>query len=162
MKKIRILSGEKGQGKSSRLKEVFAGVPGAEGIITLRREGDFRDFYILSSGESWSMHGAENYAGPWLEVGRFRFSAEAFDRASQYLLEAARNPDTKLLIVDEVGPLELRKEGFYKALNDLMVNPPGPDLLLVVRSELVEEMKQFFAIPDAEVLSCDSLCSGFF
>ena len=161
MKKIRILSGEKGQGKSSRLKEVFAGVPGAVGIITLRREGDLRDFYILSSGESWSMQGAENYAGPWLEVGRFRFSAEAFDRASQYLLEAARNTGTKLLIVDEVGPLELRNEGFYKALKEVMKNPAGPDLLLVVRSELVEEMKQFFAIPDAELLNCESLKRDF-
>jgi nucleoside-triphosphatase THEP1 len=162
MKKIRILSGAKGQGKSSRLKKVFTGMPGAEGIITLRREGDFRDFYILSTGESWSMQGAENYAGPWLEVGRFRFSAEAFGQASQYLLEAARNTGTKLLIVDEVGPLELRKEGFYKALKEVMENPPGPDLLLVVRSELVEEVKQFFAVPDADVLSCDSLGTRLF
>jgi nucleoside-triphosphatase THEP1 len=157
MKKIRILSGAKGQGKSSRLKEVFADVPGAEGILTLRREGDLRDFCKLTSGESWSMQGAENYAGPWLEVGRFRFSAAAFDRASQYLLETAWHPDTKLLIVDEVGPLELRKEGFYNALKEVMENPAGPDLLLVVRSELVEEVKQFFGIPDAEVLGCDSL-----
>ena len=160
MKKISILTGARGQGKSTRLAEIFGEKPHIGGIITLRREGDLRDFVNLATGESWSMQGEENDQGPWLEVGRFRFSEAAFERAADKLVSAALIQKVKLLIVDEIGPLELEEKGFAEILKILITIVPGPDLLLVVREELVEEVKQFFAIPDAEVLSCDSLGTG--
>lgn len=155
-KRNRILTGDKGQGKSTAVKEMYAGKPGIDGIITVRREGDLRDFHILSKGESWSMQGSEDYDGPWLEVGRFRFSDEAFRRASQYLLESARKPETRLLVIDEIGPLELRGLGFAEVLKQIIEMPAGPDLLLVVRSGLEQKVREYFWLTDAQVIDFES------
>lgn len=157
MKKIIILSGDKGQGKSSLLKEIFSNRKDVNGLITLRREADLRDFYLLHTGESWSMQGEVDYRGPWLEVGRFRFSAEAFRRAEEWLLKEARNPEIKLLIIDEIGPLELRGKGFSNVLRTIMDFPSGPGLLLVVRSGMVDEVLQHFSFSDVQVETCESL-----
>ena len=162
MKSIHILTGEKGQGKSELLKEIFAQSSATSGILSLRREGDMRDFFLLSNGATWPMQGEEEYRGPWLEVGRFRFSAEAFRKAGEELMNAARNPEVKLLIIDEIGPLELRGEGFAGILKTLLEYTSGPDLLLVVRSGLLQEVQQYFGLENAQAVTYDSLFSGFY
>jgi nucleoside-triphosphatase THEP1 len=162
MKKISILTGARGQGKSTLLAEVLKNKPGVGGIITLRREGDFRDFVNLSTGESWSMQGEDGYQGPWLEIGRFRFSEEAFRRASERLVSAAQIQQVKLLVVDEIGPLELKDKGFAEILRILIATLPGPALLLVVREELVGDVLKAFEIPNAEVIMLEEFKSGNF
>ncbi|MFM8454303.1 MAG: nucleoside-triphosphatase, partial [Gammaproteobacteria bacterium] len=103
----------------------------------------------------------EGYQGPWLEVGRFRFSAEAFRKACDYLLHAGGKTDAKLLLIDEIGPLELRGEGFSEVLKLLLSEPAGPDILLVVRSELVQEVQAYFGLANARVEPVDSFSRNF-
>ena len=161
MKKITILTGARGQGKSSFLLDKFEGKPGVAGILSLRRENDRRYFHKLSTGEEWPMDGLPGDEGPWLEVGRFRFSASAFQRASAYFPVAAIMEGAGLFIADEAGPLELRGEGFFQMLKILISLRPGPDLLIVVREELVAEMKLALGIPDAEVFTPENFPADF-
>jgi nucleoside-triphosphatase THEP1 len=156
MRKIKILTGPKGHGKSSLLRKQYAGREGADGILTLRRDMDQRDFQLLSSGQTWPMEGEEGYSGPWLKVGRFCFSEEAFRRAEKFLLEAASAEKNHTLIIDEIGPLELGGEGFFRVLRILLDQVNGLDLILVVRSELLKEVQQFFGLESAQVLTCES------
>lgn len=72
-----------------------------------------------------------------LEVGRFRFSEAAFAKAKQLLQQLAAAAPQHLAVVDEVGPLELRQEGFYPELNTLAQHYCGPQVW-VVRQSCVE------------------------
>ena len=67
-------------------------------------------------------------------VGPFVFAPEALERARAIL--RAAEPDG-LLVIDEVGPLELEGGGLWPALGGLLGVRPGP-LLLVVREGLLD------------------------
>lgn len=83
--------------------------------------------------------------GPGVEqVGRFHFLAEglALGRAA---LEQALELPPRLLIVDEVGPLELAGGGWSEQL-DRLADRPG-FTLLVVRRELATQVAQRWPAP---------------
>lgn len=69
-------------------------------------------------------------------TGRFAFAAAGLAHG-QAALAAARERPCDLVCVDEVGPLELRGQGWAEELAALAAAPPGR-LLLVIRPQLVE------------------------
>lgn len=69
-------------------------------------------------------------------TGRFAFAAAGLAHG-QAALAAARERRCDLVCVDEVGPLELRGQGWAEELAALAAEPPGR-LLLVIRPQLVE------------------------
>lgn len=52
------------------------------------------------------------------EVGRYRFSKKAFDQAASVIREGLDGPGW--LLIDEIGPLELKGEGFYHLLREII------------------------------------------
>jgi nucleoside-triphosphatase THEP1 len=58
---------------------------------------------------------------------------------------------TSWLVVDEVGPLELRGEGFHNVVTDLLIKHPG-NIILVIREQLVEEVVKSFNINHYTIL----------
>ena len=74
------------------------------------------------------------------------FDAAALDRVNAHLAELAKTADKKdvrpgLLVIDEVGPLELRRGGGLTAalkLLDAGPTPTWPHALVIVRSSLAE------------------------
>ena len=80
-----------------------------------------------------------------LTVGRFQFSASAFQKAAAHLRAM---PDFVCwVVIDEVGPLELRGEGFSAVLKELIENRnEGQTIVLVVREELVVKVAEYFSI----------------
>jgi nucleoside-triphosphatase THEP1 len=75
--------------------------------------------------------------GPDAErTGPFFFVPETLGLARTIIREAAPG---ELLIVDEVGPLELRGGGLWPALLET-VGRPGRNILLVVREEILEDV----------------------
>ena len=89
-----------------------------------------------------------------IAIGRFIFSKTAFEKASRII----RNAKDKKgwLVIDEIGPLELRKGGFYKALSDVLKNHAA-QLLLVVREGLVDKVKEFFELTHYHILTKEEL-----
>ena len=75
-----------------------------------------------------------------LPIGKYLFSAAAFDWAIQVLERELHNPELETLILDEVGPLELNGLGFDIFLKAALLNSHLPKLLLVVRQELVNKV----------------------
>jgi len=69
-------------------------------------------------------------------TGPFAFVPEVLDRARAILRDPGR---PGLLVVDEVGPLELRGGGLWPALREA-VRRPDRTALLVVREEILEEL----------------------
>jgi nucleoside-triphosphatase THEP1 len=81
-----------------------------------------------------------------LRTGPFGFFEQGMSFGADALsLEAAQDAD--LVVIDEVGPLELRGEGWAVDLDILRHNSPV-SLLLVVRSGLVGEVIEHWALQD--------------
>lgn len=135
-------------GKTTELQQWCVDIGNVGGILMPDREG-VRFFQDIETGESWPAlaHGTEEA----LEVGRFRFSAEAFRRASRRIALAA---DQLFVVIDEIGKLELEGLGFASVLRSLLESTdwPRPALLLVVRDTLLEPVREAFGLEDAFVV----------
>ncbi len=146
---LTLLTGGRGVGKSTvclRVAELAraAGLPVA-GIVSSYRDPlrNLLDAVHLSTLQRWPLASTvEPLDGP--AVGRFSFSAAGLARALAALEQAAAS-DAALLVLDEVGPLELgRREGFYPFVEQVR-RLASPDLLIVVRPSLVDELRAFLA-----------------
>ncbi len=82
-----------------------------------------------------------------LSIGRFTFSKANFDKAIQIIRDAI---DKKgWLVIDEIGPMELRGEGFSDVVKEVLANRKH-NILLVVRDkeDMVEKVKVYFNITE--------------
>ncbi|MFO7724265.1 MAG: nucleoside-triphosphatase [Oceanipulchritudo sp.] len=138
-----ILSGPIGSGKTTRLQHWVGEQPSARGIVSPVVEGK-RRFRHLPGG-SWREMEAEPGERDVLATPRYRFSAAAFRWAEACLQEDVRHqPDW--IVLDEIGKLELRGEGFASFLKGILADQAVPHLLLVVRAELLPEVRQQFGM----------------
>jgi nucleoside-triphosphatase THEP1/ABC-type thiamin/hydroxymethylpyrimidine transport system permease subunit len=84
-------------------------------------------------------------------VGRFTFSKTSFDKAIQIIRDSVNKEGW--LIIDEIGPIELREEGFCEVLKEIIKSEnERQKILLVVRDGLVDWAKEFFEIKNAIVI----------
>lgn len=86
------------------------------------------------------------------EIFRFRrffFSQQALDFGNSVLKEAAEK--AKVIVVDEVGPLELSGHGFAPGLR--VCRESQAFLILTVRPHLLSSVKRWLGLESAEVLS---------
>ena len=76
-------------------------------------------------------------------VGRFQFRQAAFDWAVQRI-EAALAQGAGAVVIDEVGPLEMRGGGFANLLDLIGRTYPAVEQVLLVRTSLVDEVAARF------------------
>ena len=108
-----------------------------------------RRFMDIASGEDVALeHPAHDETT--LAVGRFVFRRTAFDWAVARI-EAAVTAGCEAVVIDEVGPLELRGEGFADLLDRLATAHPGVERVLLVRTALVEPVIDRFG-HDADIV----------
>ena len=95
---------------------------------------------------------------PLTSIGKFNFYTAAFEKANTIILDAlSQNPHW--LVIDEVGKLELKGEGFYRSVAEVTKvygnkEKPG-NLLITVRDSLCEDIISFFNIQNFKII--DSL-----
>jgi len=92
----------------------------------------------VGSGERWPLARTDRELdGPW--VGPYSFEPAGLDRALR-VLERAISAGCDLLMVDEIGPLELEQgKGFAPVLDLLPVGGPT-HTLIVVRPPLLDQL----------------------
>ena len=76
-------------------------------------------------------------------VGGFRFNQEGL-RVGHSALSFAENRSSHLVVVDEYGPWELEGNGWRVDVDSLLMKSHLP-LLLVVRRQIVDEVKKMYA-----------------
>lgn len=112
------------------------------GILTPVGEDGKRFFYDLQSKAQWPME-AEAGETEILSIGKFVFSAKAFQRAIE-LLRSAMNADG-WLVIDEIGPMELKGEGFAGVLGEILSGRKGK-LVVVMREGIIKDICISFQI----------------
>ena len=106
------------------LSVAVTGASGATGYDLLELKSGRRHPYLRREGEP----DAER-------IGPFFFVPSTLERARSIIREA---DPRELLIVDEVGPLELRGGGLWPVLREAL-SRPGMRCLLVAREEILED-----------------------
>lgn len=101
---------------------------------------------------------AEKEENDVVEIGRFVFRQHGFDKAGEVIRNEIHQEGW--LVVDEIGPLELRGEGFCEVLKEVLETREG-NVLLVVREGLVEKVKEEFKINNAIVIRAEALSGSF-
>lgn len=115
------------------------------GILTPVVDGK-RIFLDIATNEQWAMEATLRQTQgneETLLIGRFVFSKKGFEKAIQLIRDSI---DKKgWLIIDEIGPLELRGEGFHDVVKEVLANRKE-NILVVVREGLAEQVQQYFGI----------------
>ncbi len=147
---IFILSKPVHSGKTSSIVEWASDKNNVFGIITPVIDGK-RMFMDAYSKNKFDME-ATGSDEETLEIGRFIFSKNAFDKASGIITSAIDEPGW--VIVDEVGPLELKQQGFHQALIKLLESRNGK-ILLVIREkqDFLNRVISFFQIENAVIVN---------
>jgi nucleoside-triphosphatase THEP1/ABC-type thiamin/hydroxymethylpyrimidine transport system permease subunit len=143
-----ILTGPIQTGKTTSLVNWSAKRNNAFGILTPVVNGK-RVFMNAHTRKQFPMEAGESETEV-LPIGKFVFSKTSFDEAQQIIRDAL---DKKgWLIIDEIGPLELKTKGFYDVLKEALKHQwAEQNILLVVRDGLVEKVKESFQLKDVQI-----------
>lgn len=106
----------------------------------------------IRTGERVTLAGTGQHPG-WIQFRRFWFNPEAFTRGEKWIREAIENRPP-LLLVDEVGPMELEGGGWCGLLDELAGNP-GIRQLWIVRLPLAEQVALRWDIPRERIFRTD-------
>ena len=158
---IYILSGTVHSGKTTALISFCSDRLLTGGILSPVINGK-RHFFDIETKETFQME-----AGPAevniIQTGKYVFSVAAFKKAVN-LLQSCISKNPELIIIDEIGPLELRGKGFAETLRQILsLSLPKTNLLLVVREKLVDDVIEYFHLPEnnSRVISVDQLADLF-
>lgn len=140
MGRVLILTGERGVGKTTVCSRVvhLAREHGytCSGLLTLAQEG-LRDVVDVAKRSQRRLTQGYKDVSPIIQ-GRFRFSARTLSWGNDVL---SRATPCDLLVVDELGPLEVeRQEGWVVAF-DVLATGGFTVALVVVRPELVGQVR---------------------
>lgn len=143
---VRIVHGEIDSGKTRRTAAWIA-EQGAAGVsvggILAQKTPEGRRFFDIHTGDDVPLeHPAAGEAA--VEVGRFHFRQAAFDWAADRVSMAVAAGGA-VIVFDEVGPLEMRGGGFAPLLDRLARDMPGVELVLLVRTSLIDVVVERFA-----------------
>lgn len=147
--KLILLSGERATGKTSACERLVAlarerglDCAGILALGALRADGARTEITLLdvATGERRSLTRLSE-GEAFLSVGRFHLSATAMDWAVAQVC-AALQTDSDLVLVDEIGPLELRQGGGFAPVLPLLPTARARACLLVVRPSLTDELAE--------------------
>ncbi len=149
-KQIHIVAAPKHSGKTTKLMQWSDNRNDVFGILTPIENGN-RIFMDAHTKDAFHME-AKDSETDILEVGKYRFSKASFDRASYILLAALKQADG-YIIVDEIGPLELRGLGFATTVIAMLADEKNIlQIVLVVREELLEKIVAYFNLEKFDIV----------
>ncbi len=153
--KVFIITGEVGGGKTGCIKNIIANFQqeniSVSGIYSSRIvENDITigyDIINISTNESTKFLRREGDLTQQ-KIGRFYIFNEGLDAGNN----AIKNSDSQIIIIDEIGKLELTEKGWFGAIEQIIENSDS-HLILVVRNESVNQIIEKFEIKYEPVLN---------
>lgn len=160
-KKVYILTGETGEGKTTLLQKLTTvlkekGIR-VGGVLAPRiMEGDMTTGYDIADIRSGDRIPFLRHINREITSGVERFTQmEEGYKAGLKALDPDNNRDSIMMVIDEVGPLELRGEGWAGRISALL-NINEWQIILVVRKSLVDKVISKFGIEDPAIYEVGS------
>ncbi|KIA88045.1 NTP transferase domain-containing protein [Kaistella jeonii] len=148
--KIYIFSDKIGSGKTTLLKNWFENNESISGFLSPKVDGK-RYFENLETGEKLLLE-VEHSS---LQIGKYSFDPEVFSWAESELLKQL-NFEKDWLIIDEIGPLEIRKNiGFHDLILKIVADQSSIEtkIVFVVRDFMVEEFIEKYNFQNPKILA---------
>jgi len=148
---VYILTAPIQSGKTTALLNWSENRKDVYGILTPIADGK-RMFMNAQNRQLFSMEAEDNDEEVAFIVGKFVFSKNSFDKAIQTIRDGINKEGW--LVIDEIGPLELKGEGFHDVLKEVLQQRQD-NILLVVREkdETLEKVKTYFGIENAIIIT---------
>lgn len=158
MRGLYIITGEQGSGKSEMIRSISKGLK-SKGIsvagicaIGLWENGQRSGFVIESIPTGDSLVLCENKSHPgWMQFRRFWFNPEAFLSGRKWLDKAVES-NSDVIIVDEIGPLELQGEGWANNLPGIFAQSERRLVIATIRPSLTEKIISTFNLKPLRVI----------
>lgn len=156
---IYILTGPVQSGKTTRIANWAMEKNDVFGILSPVINGK-RMFTDVHSKEIFEMEANPGETGI-LMIGKFKFSKVGFSKAID-ILRKGMHEKSGWLVVDEIGPLELKEEGFSGILKEILRSASNQQkILLVTRESILEQVIQFFGLRHYQCVVIDSEADFF-
>lgn len=123
MNKNILITGRPGIGKTTLIKRLLTrlSINDIGGFYTEEiKKGDKRTGFILKTIEGNSCILASITYNSAFKVGRYRVDIEEFEKIGVKSINEAVNKDKKIIIIDEIGKMELYSDKFKKAVISAM------------------------------------------
>jgi nucleoside-triphosphatase THEP1 len=154
MSKIFIMSGAVHTGKTTRLMQWSMAQKNIDGIFQPLVDEKRFIYHIASRTLKMLQTGQEKDV---TEIGKYKFSNETFLWARKMLQEASlKEPDW--LLIDEIGPLELKGLGLEPAITEILSRRESlkTNILCVVRDSVLEKFIDNYGLKDSyEIFKID-------
>lgn len=144
MKKIYLLTGSTGSGKTTRLKQwidSYKKFLSVSGILSPVLNGK-RYFKDIVSGEIFPMESPDEQDS--LIAGRYYFSKSAFEKARMILEKIT----TEWIIIDEFGLLEWDDKGLNPVIRSIINSRSYTNLVIVIRESLVKRFLEKYSLQE--------------
>ncbi len=159
-RKVFIISGKVGEGKTrileqllGRLKENNISVGGILAPRIMENEQTI-GYDLLDLTENRTCSFLRLHDGKAGEtIGRYAISMDGIHFGNE-ALSVAKNLENKLVVIDEIGKLELSDQGWAAALNELLSTSDN-HLILSVRDSFVVEVTEKWQIIPVEIFRLD-------
>lgn len=146
MSNVYLLTGDIKSGKTTRLQK-WAANKKADGILAPVINGK-RHLVRIKSGDSKLLeYTGDDKAIELTKIGNYNFLASVFEWGRNEMYDAFLNKP-EWLIIDEIGPLELRGEGLEPEVSKIMDDSGQTDMniVLVVRKSLIENVTEHYGL----------------
>ena len=143
-KRVLIITGEINSGKTSAVEKLIFLLQSAgkktcgvysRGILKDNKKIGF-EIVDIKSGRAKqiaSVHAESNFN---VSQGRYFFNVDIFDEYNKIIMNSF---DEDVIIIDEIGPLELKDGGFFPLIQNCLANFKGK-LVFVIRDHLIENV----------------------
>lgn len=140
-------------GKTTALFHWQKGKKHIHGILSPDIEG-LRKIYNLHTQEIIDFQLAKENSKEDIKIGRFIFAKSGFEKAQKILMDLCNeNTPKNLIIIDEIGKLELAGQGFEPALSSFFdfYKEKNTPILCVVRDYLLAEVIEKYHFQTANI-----------
>jgi nucleoside-triphosphatase THEP1 len=147
--KIALVIGPKNSGKTSYLKIVISRAQHkgltVGGILSVSRANDLekKDYFLydIQTNREELLASADTHSGYTIQYGEYQFNPKIFESGNQILQQSTHSD---LIILDEFGPLELQRSGFYQGFNFLLNHYKGI-LIIALRPALQQALRKIIS-----------------
>jgi len=158
--KIIIITGNIGQGKTTLLKEIVDLLKQKEirtgGIISPRIFNDniLIGYNLIDAGNNdQTLFSRTSGDESMIRAGKYYFYNEGFEFGKR-ALAIENNKESQVIVIDEVGFLELDNKGWAFCLNTL-IRHPDKSIILVVRNSLVDNVIKKWSISEPLIIETE-------
>lgn len=161
---IFILSAPIQSGKTTALMEFWErGITSCDGFITPEID-ESRKLILVDTDEELPFELEDGDETNSISVGRFKFSKSTFEVVKKKLITLHKTA-ANLIIIDELGKLEMAGHGFEPELGEFIDNfkTKSKDklLILVIRNTLLSAAIEKYKLEEAGVLSLELFIEKF-